>query len=72
MSDFMKWLYAQYIKPRIDAAPGEEYESDLDLLRNSLERPYRQSYEKAAEFIALHAFQLGVRTGKGLADSFHN
>ena len=45
MSDFMKWLYAQYIKPRIDAAPGEEYESDLDLLRNSLERPYRQSYE---------------------------
>ena len=69
MSDFMKWLYAQYIKPQLNAAPREEYESDLDLLRNSLERPYWQSYEKAIEFTAAHAFLLGLRTGKGLSDS---
>lgn len=69
MSDFMKWLYAQYIKPQIDSMPRGEYESDLDLLRNSLERPYWQSYEKAVEFTAAHAFLLGLRTGKGLSDS---
>ena len=70
MSDFMKWLYAQYIKPQIDAAPQEEYETDLSLLRDGLEQPFRASHEKAMEFAALHAFQLGVRTGKGLAESF--
>lgn len=70
MSDFMKWLYTNYIKPQIDAAPPGEYESDLDLLRNSLERPCRESHEKAVEFAALQAFRLGVRTGKGLSDSF--
>lgn len=70
MSDFMKWLYAKYIKPQIDSMPRGEYESDLDLLRNGLERPYWQSYEKATEFTAAHAFLLGLRTGKGLSDSF--
>ena len=30
---------------------------------------YDIDYEKAAEFIALHAFLLGVRTGRGLSDS---
>ena len=70
MSDFMKWLYAHYIKPQIDAAPRGEYESDFSLLENGLERPYRESHEKAVEFAALYAFQLGVRTGKGLSDSF--
>lgn len=70
MSDFMKWLYANYIKPQIDAAPRGEYESDFSLLNSSLEGPCRTGYEKAAEFIALHAFQLGVRTGKDLSDSF--
>lgn len=70
MSDFMKWLYANYIKPQIEAVPQEEYELDLSFLRDSLERPYLASHEKALEFSALHAFQLGVRTGKGLASSF--
>lgn len=70
MSDFMKWLYTHYIKPQIDAAPPGEYASDLDFLNNSLEEPCRTSCEKAAEFIALQSFVLGVRTGKGLSDSF--
>jgi len=70
MSDFMKWLYASYIKPQIAAAPWEEYEIDLSLLQNGLETPYRESHEKAMEFTALHAFALGLRTGRGLADSF--
>ena len=70
MSDFMKWLYTHYIKPQIDAAPLGEYASDLDLLKNTLEHPCRESHERAVEFAALQAFRLGVRTGKGLADSF--
>lgn len=70
MSDFMKWLYAHYIKPQIDAASLGEYASDLDLLRNSLAHPCRECHEKAVEFAALQAFRLGVRTGKGLSDSF--
>lgn len=70
MSDFMKWLYAHYIKPQIDAAPQGEYEADLSLLNNTLEHPCRECHEKAVEFAALQAFQLGVRTGKGLSDSF--
>ena len=71
MPDFMKCLYSNYIKPQIDAAPWEEYEMDLSLLQNGLESPFRESHEKALEFTALHAFQLGVRTGKGLAESFN-
>ena len=29
MSDFMKWLYAHYIKPQIDASPRGEYAEAL-------------------------------------------
>ena len=32
MSDFMKWLYAHYIRPQLDAAPQEEYEINLLVL----------------------------------------
>lgn len=70
MSDFMKWLYANYIKPQIDAAPHEDYEMAFSLLEAGLELPYRDSLEKMVEFYALHAFELGVRTGQGLAHSF--
>ncbi len=71
MSDFMKWLYANYIKPRLDAAPREEYEMDLSLLKDGLERPERESYKNAMEFTAIRAFELGLRTGRGLAKSFN-
>ena len=70
MPGFMKWLYAQHIKPQIDAAPHEEYEIDLSLLENGLEPFSRTSFEKAMEFTALHAFFLGIRTDQGLAGSF--
>ena len=32
MSDFMKWLYAHYIRPQLDAAPLDGYEMPLSLL----------------------------------------
>jgi len=69
MSDFMKWLYANYIKPQLEKVPQDEYEMDLSLLKDGLERPNRESYKKAMEFTAIHAFLLGLRTGEGLAIS---
>ena len=32
MSDFMKWLYAHYIRPQIDAAPQGDYEFWFSLM----------------------------------------
>lgn len=67
MSDFMPWLYANYIKPQIDAAPMEHYAFYLDLVRNNLTPSSRKDLEKAMEFQAIQAFLLGMRTGEGLA-----
>ena len=71
MSDFMKWLYVHYIKPQIDAAePGgyEKYGMYLDLARNGLAPHENQALEKTVEYVALQAFQLGFRTGRGLSE----
>ena len=67
MSDFMKWLYAHYIRPELDAAPEGDYEMWLSLLAGELTPDLREDYEKCREFTAIHAFLLGLRTGAGLA-----
>ncbi|MCI8909657.1 MAG: hypothetical protein HFG09_03165 [Oscillibacter sp.] len=69
MSDFMKWLYAHYIRPELEAAPQGEYRAYLSAVWMQTMSREQEDYEKAAEFIALHAFLLGVRTGRGLSDS---
>ena len=66
MSDFMQWLYANYIRPQIKRASREDYEMYLSLLENCLEPDLAANYEKAQEFTAIHAFLLGLRTGRGL------
>lgn len=66
MSDFMKWLYAHYIRPQLDGAPREDYEMWLDLLDSDLPPLDREALEKSTEFTAIHAFVLGLRTGRGL------
>lgn len=66
MSDFMKWLYASYIKPQLDKASPDEYELHLSLMENDLEPYLAESHAKALEFTAIHAFLLGLRTGRGL------
>ncbi len=70
MSDFMKWLYTNYIKPQIDGKPMEDYAFHLDLIRNNLTPSMRQDLEKVLEFQSVQAFALGLRTGRGLADTF--
>ena len=66
MSDFMQWLYALYIRPQLDAAPLDGYEMPLSLLEGELTAEMTADYEKAREFTAIHAFLLGLRTGRGL------
>ncbi len=66
MSDFMKWLYRHYIRPQLDAAEPEEYAMPLSLLDGSMTADMAADYEKAREFTAIHAFLLGLRTGRGL------
>ena len=65
MSDFMKWLYAHYIRPQIHAAPQGDYEFWFSLMDSELDPNGREAYEKNMEFTAIHAFLLGLRTGEG-------
>ena len=69
MSDFMPWLYANYIKPQIDTIPQGDYAFHLDSVRNSLYSAQFINLDKALEFTAIQAFLLGLRTGEGLAVS---
>ncbi len=66
MSDFMLWLYANYIKPQVDAALRDPCACPLDTLQNELCEAQRRTWT-ALEFTAIQAFLLGLRTGEGLA-----
>ena len=66
VSDFMKWLYANYIDPQIRTASQEDYEACFSLMEDTLEPDLAVTYKKTQEFTAIHAFLLGLRTGRGL------
>ena len=69
MSDFMLWLYANYIRPQLDAQDKGDYDFHFDLVGNTLPPSVRSSMEKCLELTAIRAFSLGLKTGAGLADS---
>ena len=69
MSDFMKWLYRNYIKPHLDTIPKGNYDPDFYLLEDDVSPETCGSFGKTQEFTATHAFLLGLRTGQGLSDS---
>ena len=71
MSDFMKWLYLRYIRPYLKEVPREDYAFWIDLLQNELDGGGKEALEKTGEFIAIHAFLLGLETGRGLPDVFN-
>lgn len=66
MTDFMKWLYPRYIRPYVEAAPREDYELWFSLLDGELRAAEREDLDRVLEFTAIHAFLLGLRTGRGL------
>ena len=61
------------LRPLYQAGAGGraagEYRAYLSAVWMQTMSREQEDYEKAAEFIALHAFLLGVRTGRGLSDS---
>lgn len=66
MTDFMRWLYANYIKPQLEEADSTSYEMSLALMDSCLNEDLKTQYGRALEFYAGHAFLLGLRTGVGL------
>ena len=46
--------------------PQEEYEINLSFLDSELPVELAADCERAREFTAIHAFLLGLRTGRGL------
>ncbi len=72
MTDFMRWLYASYVKPQLDSKPTTGYEECLSLMDTCLNEYLRTQYDRTVEFYAAHAFLLGLRTGAGLAQSSQN
>ena len=69
MNDFMRWLYANYIKPQIEKEDISCYETSLSLMDTCLDTHLKTQYNRALEFHATHAFLLGLRTGAGLVYS---
>lgn len=69
MTDFMRWLYAHYIKPEIEGGDTTGYETPLSLMETTLDAELRRQYARALEFYASRAFCLGFYTGQGFAQS---
>ena len=69
MTDFMRWFYAHYIRPQLERVPRGAYQYWLSALENDLAPHQKEDYEKALEFCAVHAFLLGVETGRGLSEA---
>ena len=68
MSDFMLWLYANYITPQLGTLTRDsDYALRMELLRGQLADNGLEDLDKALEFTAIQAFLLGLRTGEGLA-----
>jgi len=68
MSDFALWLYANYIRPQLDAVEKNNYECDFYLLERDLSPASQIHMDRVLEFTAIQAFQLGFRTSEGLTD----
>ena len=69
MTDFTRWLYANYIKPHIEQQDRTGYEQPLDLPAVDLMPQQREDCERLLEFYSANAFLLGLRTGAGLSDA---
>ena len=70
ISDFLAFLYEQYIYPYVESRPRD----DGDTFRCSawecgVSPDQREDGEAVIRFYAVHAFLLGLRTGAGLAEA---
>lgn len=45
MNDFVRWLYANYIKQQLDAADPDGYEQSLSVMNTTLDVSLSAEYE---------------------------
>lgn len=67
MSDFTLWLYANYIRPNIDAVDKQSYEFCFANVERDLSLASLINFQRVLEFTTIQACLLGLRTGDGLA-----
>ena len=67
MSDFMRWLYAVYIRPQLLEIHEGECTDNFEAVADRLPDGLLADQLKCEEFTAVHAFLLGLRTGAGLS-----
>lgn len=64
MTDLMKLLYRDYIKPNIESQPKDDAEEmQLDFLNNELNPLGQRALQVALAHYAVQGFRLGLRTG---------
>ncbi len=64
MTDLMRCMYENYIKPQIESQPKDDTESMwFDLLGNELYPYQKQAFQEALAYFAVQGFRLGLRTG---------
>ena len=69
MSDFMRWMYDNYIRPNIESQPKDSLtEMQLDLMNNELDEKLKKVLQSILAFYAVQGFRLGVRTGVTLSE----
>ena len=66
MSDFPRWLYINYVKPRLGDLDFPEIELSIPPMESLQDVDIEKLCENAVEFYAGRAFLLGLRTGAGL------
>ena len=71
MTDFMRWLYANYVWPQLREQDQTGYETPISLMDGCLDDDLKKEYRRVLEFYAGHAFLLGLRTGAGLGEALH-
>ena len=69
MSDYMLWLYANFIQPQMDEILEGDYTVHFQSVWDSLSPDLLPSWDKCEEFLSIHAFLLGLATGAGLAQA---
>ena len=52
MTDFMRWLYASYVKPQLDSKPTTGYEECLSLMDTCLNEYLRTQYDRTVESVS--------------------
>ncbi len=64
MTDLMKLLYRDYIKPNIESQPKDDAEEmQLDFLNGELDPLGQRALQVALAHYAVQGFRLGLRTG---------